>query len=126
MPNHDPRKRQPRLDRASVRQKRIAVRFTDLELARVNEVSAIAHLPVATVMRSAILGLDISPPVPAINFRTYGELQQQGKNLNQLLIAVHRGQVPQELHGTTLELLRLYREIIGTITRRPAAGEKRA
>lgn len=125
MSNHFPHRRQQRLERATVRKRQIGVRVTDAELERIRQIAGVAHLPLATMARAALLGLELSPPVPAINFRTLGELQQQGKNLNQLLIAVHRGRVPQELRGNTLELLRLYHEIRETITRRPAPEAKR-
>lgn len=81
------------MDRKPDREKKscmIAVRCTPDEFARLEEKSEAAGMKPGRLAVHAALNLEITPPVPALNRRTYSELGRLGSNLNQIAARLNR------------------------------------
>ena len=66
------------------------------------------------VRRAALARRPPPRPAPEVNLRTYQELARVGNNLNQLVRAIHRGEVPaNSLQLSQLDHLRILLKEIG-------------
>lgn len=99
----------PRKTKSAVRNNRITVRFSDVELVALFEKADRLRLPPSDLLRRAALGQKLPRAVPEINLKTYLELGRVGNNVNQFLRNFYLGQAIAPPAGLFEELAELIR-----------------
>ena len=112
----------PRLRDDARRTKRLRVRVSEEERARIESLAEAAALSLGTYLRLTALNRTIRPAVPPINYGCIQQLARLGANLNQALLAVYTRGESSELRAILFELLALLRDLRSTLVGRDAGA----
>lgn len=89
----------------------LMVRLTPDEQTQVEDSARQSGLPVATYIRTVILGRRLAPVVPQVNFDAIDQLRRIGNNLNQAVVAIYTRSLSPSLRPPLLELVTLVRKL---------------
>lgn len=103
----------------------LMVRLTPDEQTQVEESARQSGLPVATYIRTVILGRRLAPVVPQVNFDAIDQLRRIGNNLNQAVVAIYTRSLSPSLRPPLLELVTLVRKLRAELAGKPAVDYER-